>query len=267
MSFNNLLDLNAAVEGVKNFTNPAVCIIKHNNPTGVAENKELAVAFLNAWSCDKLSAFGGIIGINKKIDVATAGFIINSGFMECVVAPGFEKEALKILKEKKNLRLIKFDFKKTKESPFDFKQVYGGLLLQEKDNRKITKKELRVVTKKKPTEVQTEAALFGWNVIRNVKSNAIILVQGKKTVGIGCGQTSRVESVDIAIRKAGKLAKGSILISDAFIPKTDNVELAAKAGIKVIVQTGGSIADNDVTEACNQAGIAMIMTGIRHFKH
>ncbi len=267
LSFNNILDLNAAVEGVKDFAGPAVCIIKHNNPTGVAEDKDLAVAYKNAWVCDKLSAFGGIIGINKKVDLKTASLIAASGFMECIVAVGYDKEALKVLKGKKNLRLIKFDFKKAPEAAFDFKQVCGGLLLQEKDTRKLNKKEIRIVTKKKPTELQIEAALFGWNVIRNVKSNAIILVQGKKTVGIGCGQTSRVESVEIAIRKAGKLAKGSVLVSDAFIPKTDNVELAAKAGIKVIIQTGGSIADKDVIEACDKAGMAMIMTGIRHFKH
>jgi phosphoribosylaminoimidazolecarboxamide formyltransferase/IMP cyclohydrolase len=267
LSFNNFLDLNAAIEGVKGFSQPAVCIIKHNNPTGVAEDKDLAKAYKSAWQCDTLSAFGGIIGLNRKMDAPTATLIVNSGFMECVVAPMFAKDALAVLKQKKNLRILKFDFKRSPENAFDLKQVYGGILLQEKDTRQITKKELRVVTKKKPTEKQLEAALFGWRVIRQVKSNAIILVQGSKTVGIGCGQTSRVESVKIAIRKAGKKAKGAVLVSDAFIPKTDNIALAAEAGVKMIIQTGGSIADDDVIAACDQAGIAMVMTGIRHFKH
>jgi len=267
LSFNNILDLNAAIECVKNFSHPAACIIKHNNPTGVAENKILSKSYQEAWSCDSVSAFGGIIGVNRKIDELTAKAILKSGFMECIIAPGFDPAALKCLTTKKNIRLIKVDFKSVQDNGFDYKKVYGGVLLQKKDTRSLNIKEIRSVTKKKPSKQQIESALFGWNVIKTIKSNAIILVKGSKTVGIGCGQTSRVESVRIAIAKAAEKAKNSILVSDAFIPKTDNVELAAQAGIKVIIQTGGSKADGDVIQTADKFGIAMIMTGVRHFKH
>jgi phosphoribosylaminoimidazolecarboxamide formyltransferase/IMP cyclohydrolase len=163
--------------------------------------------------------------------------------------------------------LIEFDFASIRSGVFDFKKVHGGLLLQEKDERELAPGELKVVTKKKPTKAQTAAMLFGWKVIKNVKSNAVIFVKGKKTIGIGCGQTSRVESVRIAIKQAGKKAKGAILVSDAFLPKTDNVQLAARAGITAIIQTGGSIADEDVIKAADKYKIAMVTTGVRHFKH
>ncbi len=267
LSFNNILDLNAAVEFIKGFNEPAAVVIKHNNPTGVAIDKTLAQAYKQAWACDKISAFGGIIGLNKKVDEQTALAISKSGFMECVIAPGFGNDALKVLKKKKNLRLVELKLKDLKQQSYDLKKVIGGLLVQEFDARDIKSEELRIATKKKPTKAQLDSLLFGWRVIKNVKSNAIILVKGTRTVGIGCGQTSRVESVNIAIDKAGPQTKGSSLISDAFIPKTDNVTLAAKAGIKAIIQTGGSIADEDVIKAADKAGIAMVLTGVRHFKH
>jgi phosphoribosylaminoimidazolecarboxamide formyltransferase/IMP cyclohydrolase len=267
LSFNNILDLNAALDFIQDWDIPAATIIKHGNPTGVSIDETLDKAYKQAHSCDPLSAFGGIIGLNRKVDEKTAQAIIKSGFMECVIAPGFSKEAKSLLTKKKNLRLIELNLKHLGSSGWDLKRVYGGLLVQEKDRRELSENEIRVVTRKKPTKAQLESMLFGWRVIKNVKSNAIVLTKGKKTVGIGCGQTSRVESVNIAIDKAQKNSQGSILISDAFFPKTDNIDLAARAGIKAIIQPGGSIADKQVIEACDKSGIAMIFTGVRHFKH
>jgi len=267
LSFNNLLDLNAAVCVVRDFKDPAAVIIKHNNPTGGSEDKSLAFAYKQAWECDSLSAFGGIIGLNRKVDLKTAQLIVKSGFMECIIAPEYATGALKLLSRKKNLRIIVIDFRKCDKGRYDYKHIDGGLLMQEKDRADIKKEDLQVVTKKKPNAAQIESLLFGWKVIKHIRSNAIILVKGKKTVGIGCGQTSRVESVKIAISKAKSKAKNACLISDAFIPKTDNIKIAAQAGIKAIIQTGGSIADKEVIRACDKAGIAMVTTGIRHFKH
>ncbi len=267
LSFNNIYDLNAALDFVRGFKEPAAVIIKHNNPTGLAQNKDLATAYKQAHSCDPVSAFGGIIGLNAKVDAKTATLIAKSGFMECVLAPGFAREALKVLKAKKNLRLVEMNFKKLAKGGYDYKKVAGGLLLQEKDEFDIAARDLKVVTKKKPTKTQIEGMLFGWRMIKNVKSNAIILVKGQKCVGIGCGQTSRVEAAKIAIAKAGRDAKGSVLISDAFIPHIDNVQLAAKAGIAAIIQTGGSVVDKEVIAEADKAKIAMVMSGIRHFKH
>ncbi|MCK5014109.1 MAG: bifunctional phosphoribosylaminoimidazolecarboxamide formyltransferase/IMP cyclohydrolase [Candidatus Omnitrophica bacterium] len=267
LSFNNILDLDAAVNIAKDFSGPAAVIIKHNNPTGVAQNEKLSKAFAEALSCDPISAFGGIITLNRKVDEATAKEVLKGGFMECVIAPSFAPSAFKLLSKKKNIRLIEFDFASIQSGAFDFKKVHGGLLLQGRDERELDPGELKVVTKKKPTKLQVDAMLFGWKVIKNVKSNAIILVRGKKTIGIGCGQTSRVASVRIAIKQAGKKAKGAILVSDAFLPKTDNVRLAAQAGVTAIIQTGGSIADEDVIKAADKYKIAMVTTGARHFKH
>jgi phosphoribosylaminoimidazolecarboxamide formyltransferase/IMP cyclohydrolase len=267
LSFNNILDLNAAINFVKDFEDPTAVVIKHNNPTGVAQDKNLAKAYKTAFNVDGLSAFGGIIAFNKKVDGETAKAIHASGFMECVIAPGFDKDAVKILSEKKNLRLIELDLKAFKAKPYAIKQVAGGLLLQDADTKDIKAEELKVVSSKKPTKAQIETILFGWKVVKHVTSNAIILVKGRQTVGIGGGLTSRVDAAFHAIRKAGKAAKGSILVSDAFLPKTDTVTIAAKAGINVIVQTGGSIMDEDVIKEANRLKMVMITTGVRHFKH
>jgi phosphoribosylaminoimidazolecarboxamide formyltransferase/IMP cyclohydrolase len=267
LSFNNILDLFAAVDIAYAFKGPAAVVVKHNNPCGVAEDKDLTQAYVNAWSCDKLSAFGGIIGLNRLVDQKTAEAIAKSGFMECVIAPSFSKEAFELLAQKKNVRLMELapeDFVKDKH---DFKKVPGGLLLQDTDTRVLDAAELKVVTKKKPTKAQIESLLFGWKVVKYVKSNAIVLTRGGKTVGIGMGQTSRVDSAQLAIRRAGKLAQGACLASDAFLPKADNVTCAAKAGVKAIIQTGGSIADEEVIKEADKRGIAMVTTGVRHFRH
>jgi phosphoribosylaminoimidazolecarboxamide formyltransferase / IMP cyclohydrolase len=267
LSFNNILDLQAAVAIVRDYENPAAVVIKHNNPSGVAEDKVLEKAFLKALKCDSLSAFGGIIGLNRSVDGKTAKAIAKSGFMECVIAPQFEAEAVAILSAKKNLRLVELDIQGLEDEKYDYKKVAGGLLLQDKDNRVLKAEELKVVTKVAPTKAQIAAMLFGWRLIKHVKSNAIALVKGTQTIGIGAGQTSRVDSALHAIRKAGPLAKGSVLISDAFLPKADTVTFAAKAGVTAIIQTGGSIADEEVIQEANKRKIAMVFTGLRHFKH
>jgi phosphoribosylaminoimidazolecarboxamide formyltransferase/IMP cyclohydrolase len=267
LSFNNILDLNAAVDIMKNFRGPAAVIVKHNNPTGVAESRPLFQAFKEALRCDPVSAFGGMIGLNKKVDEQTARAIAGSGFMEGIIAPAFGASALNILSKKKNLMLIECDLAALQPDAFDFKKVHGGLLVQERDARVLRPNEIRVVSKKKPTEAQIRAMFFGWTVIKYIRSNAIVFAKGTQTIGIGCGQTSRIESLRIAIKQAGKKAAGAVMVSEAFLPKTDNVQLAAKAGIAAIIQTGGSIADGDVIKAADQHKLAMVMTGVRHFKH
>lgn len=267
LSFNNILDLDAAINIVKDFSGPAAVIIKHNNPTGVAEDKDLARAYRVAWEADKLSAFGGIIGLNRPVDLKVAKLIEQSGFMECVIAPRFEDKAFELLAAKKNLRLVELDLTQIKDDKFDLKEVLGGLLLQDKDARTLSAKDLKTVTKKKPAKGQIDAMLFAWTVVKHVRSNAVVLAQGTKTVGIGAGQTSRVGSFKTAVEKAGKQAKGAVMASEAFLPHIDNIQLAKKAGIAAIIQTGGSLADAEVIKAANKAGIAMVFTGVRHFKH
>jgi len=266
LSFNNILDLNAALELVREFSNPAAVIVKHNNPCGVSEDKALDKAFLAAWRCDPLSAFGGIVALNRRLDFKTAKVISKSGFLECIVAAGVDKEEMELFKDKKNLRILElFDLEPIGEP--DFKRVSGGLLLQDKDLETLSMANLKVVTKKKPTKAEIESLIFGWKVAKHVKSNAIILTRQAKTVGIGAGQMSRVDSVMIARKKSGKLSKNSCLASDAFFPKEDAVLEAARAGVKAIIQPGGSIADAEIIKACDKHKISMVFTGIRHFRH
>jgi phosphoribosylaminoimidazolecarboxamide formyltransferase/IMP cyclohydrolase len=267
LSFNNILDINAALEIVKDFKEIAAVAIKHTNPCGVATAKKLSKAFKDAMDCDRLSAFGGIIGLNRKVDVDTAREILKSGFLECIIAPGYEPKALELLKAKsKNLRLLELPFSDAPAEP-DIKKVTGGLLVQDKDTRQVTKKDLKVATRRKPTAKELESLLFAWKVVKHVKSNAIVLVRDTKTIGIGAGQMSRVDSVIISIRKAGKKARGSIMASDAFFPKEDAVKTAAKAKIRAIIQPGGSIADEKIVKEADKAKISMVFTGFRHFKH
>ncbi|HTY44388.1 MAG TPA: bifunctional phosphoribosylaminoimidazolecarboxamide formyltransferase/IMP cyclohydrolase [Patescibacteria group bacterium] len=267
LSFNNILDVQAAVNVIQEFDLPAVVFIKHNNPCGVAENKNLLKAYRDAWNCDRLSAFGGIVGINRKIDLVLATAIAKSGFLECVICPSFAPEALALLKEKKNLRLLEWPQLAQKVADLDFKKVNGGLLVQDSDTLTLDNKNLKVVTKKKPTKSQLESLVFAWKVAKHVKSNAIILAKGTKTVGIGAGQMSRVDSVVIAKTKSGASSRNCCLASDAFFPKEDAILQAAKAGAKAIIQPGGSLADEAVIKACDKHKIAMVFTGIRHFRH
>lgn len=267
LSFNNIIDLSSALDIVREFSEPAAVVIKHTNPCGAATGRSLSLAYEDALNCDPLSAFGSIVGLNRVVDKDTAKAVFSAGFVECVIAPGYKEEALEILKEKKNLRLLKLPNFGEKGDRSDFKRVIGAILLQDKDTQDIERGKLKVVTQVKPTEQQIDSLLFGWKIAKHVKSNAIVLSKGKKTVGIGAGQMSRVDAVIIAARKAGQRAKGSCLASDAFFPQADGVERAEASGVKAIIQPGGSIRDDEVVKAADKAGIAMVFTGMRHFKH
>jgi len=270
LSFNNIIDLNAALEIVKEFDDPAATIIKHTNPCGTATAKDLNQAYIDALDCDRLSAFGSIVGFNRPVDVRLAETILKEAdFVECIIAPSYEPNALEALKTKKNLRLIEVKDFSSKPKAFDkdMKKVVGGLLVQDRDIVRTSESDLKVVTKIKPTKEEMKSLLFGWIVAKHVKSNAIVLSQGTKTVGVGAGQMSRVDSVMIASKKAGPRAKGCTLASDAFFPKEDGIEEAARAGAKAIIQPGGSIRDKEVIAMADKLGIAMVFTGARHFKH
>jgi len=269
LSFNNIIDLNGALEIVKEFSEPTATVIKHTNPCGTASGPTLEKAYTDALSCDPLSAFGSVVGLNRKVDAKTAAAIAGAGFVECVIAPAYDGEAMEILKSKKNLRILEvpgFD-KRPKVFEPDMKKVVGGMLLQSRDVKRLTERDLKIVTKKKPTPKQIASMLFGWKVVKHVKSNAIVLCRDTMTVGVGAGQMSRVDSVIIASRKAGKRATGSILASDAFFPKPDGIEAAKKAGALAIIQPGGSVQDKEVIKAANKLGMSMVFTGVRHFLH
>jgi phosphoribosylaminoimidazolecarboxamide formyltransferase/IMP cyclohydrolase len=266
LSFNNILDLNSAYELAKEFSLPAAVIVKHNNPCGVAEDKSLEKAFLAAWKCDPLSAFGGIVALNRPLGLRTAKIIAQSGFLECIIAPSIEKDAGECFKDKKNLRLIECPDLEPVAEP-DLKRISGWLLLQDKDLATLEASSLKAVTKRKPTKQEMESLLFAWKVAKHVRSNAIVLARAKATVGIGAGQMSRVDAVMIAKRKAAKLVKNSCLASDAFFPKEDAVVEAAKAGVRAVIQPGGSIADAEIIKACDKYKVAMVTCGMRHFKH
>ena len=278
LSFNNIIDLNAALEIVKEFTEPAATIIKHTNPCGTATAKNLKQAYIDALDCDRLSAFGSIVGFNKLVDMDVANIILKEAdFVECIIAPSYEFQALEALKTKKNLRLLEVkNFLpglvegpgfKTANVDKDMKKVVGGMLVQDRDLAMLNEADLKFVTKIKPTKEQLASLLFGWVVAKHVKSNSIVLCQGNKTVGVGAGQMSRVDSVTIACKKAGSRAKGSTLASDAFFPKEDGIEQAHQGGIIAIIQPGGSIRDTEVIKVADSLGIAMVFTGVRHFKH
>lgn len=267
LSFNNILDLNAAVNIVKEFTLPAVVFVKHNNPCGVAENKNIYKAYTDAWQSDALSAFGGIVSVNREIDLRLAKLIAKSGFLECIICPRFAGDALELLKAKKNIRLLELPTVAEPVTQFDYKRVAGGLLIQDEDTVTYDQSSLKVVTKKKPSKTEMDSLLFAWKVAKHVKSNAIVLAQGTRTVGIGAGQMSRVDSVYIATKKAGKLAKAAMLASDAFFPKEDAIKLAARFKVKAIIQPGGSIADEAIIAAADKCKIPMVFTGVRHFRH
>jgi len=267
LSFNNIIDLDAALEIVKAFKEPAASVIKHTNPCGAAQDAVLKKAYVDALACDRVSAFGSIVGLNRKVDADTAEAIASAGFTECVIAPGYEEGALKILKAKKNLRLIEVGDLKGVEKDYDLKKVVGGVLMQDRDVLSVEEKDLKIATKKKPTKDEIRSLLFGWKIVKHVRSNAIVLCDGTKTVGVGAGQMSRVDSMIIAIRKSAGRCKGATCASDAFFPKEDAIEEAKKAGITSIIQPGGSINDELVIKACDEAGISMVFTGARHFKH
>ena len=267
LSYNNILDLNAALELVREFDETAAVIIKHTNPCGVAIGNNLVSAYREARETDPLSAFGGIIGFNKNVDEETAKEIAST-FIEAVIAPDYDESALAILKEKKNIRLLKLsNFKEKTEKEYDLRNVSGGLLLQDKDSVTLNEDNLKVVTNRQPTEKEWSAMRFAWKVAKHVKSNAIIYATKNETVGIGAGQMSRVDSSKLAAMKANKPIQGTAMASDAFFPFRDSVDEAAKVGGTAIIQPGGSVKDEEVIAAANEHNIAMVFTGIRHFKH
>jgi len=268
LSFNNLLDLDSAYRIVTDFQKPAVAIVKHAGPCGVGLGKTLEEAFQKAWESDPESAFGGVVGVNRAVDLSLAKRIVESGFLEGVGFPAIRQGALRILRRKKNLRLVPFEaLKRAGKVQREFKQISGGLLVQTEDHAEVRLPRLKRVTKRKPTSEELASLLFAFKVAKHVRSNAIVIVQGEATVGIGGGQSSRVGAVRLAIEKAGPRAEGAVLASDGFFPFPDNVEVAAHAGIRAIIQPGGSIRDREVIEVCDRSGIAMVFTGIRHFKH
>jgi phosphoribosylaminoimidazolecarboxamide formyltransferase/IMP cyclohydrolase len=278
LSYNNLNDTNAAFELVSEFSDPAVAIIKHANPCGVATGKTMLEAYKLALQCDPVSAFGGIIALNRPLDKDTAAEIIKI-FVEVIIAPSVEPAALEILKKKDKIRVLATGAMPGRESlpPRIVTRIAGGLLIQDADSAHINKHDLKVVTKREPTEKELEDMLFAFTVAKHVKSNAIIYAKDGATVGIGAGQMSRIDSSRIAAWKAGEaaknaglsesLAKGSVVASDAFFPFADGLISAAEAGVTAVIQPGGSIRDSEVIEAANERGLAMVFTGIRHFRH
>jgi len=268
LSYNNINDANGALELLKEFEEPTVIIVKHANPCGVASAETIKDAYLNAYESDPVSAFGGIIAANRQIDAETAGEI-SKVFYEIVVAPSYTEEALEILKKKKNIRLLELDdiMYRQPKGTYDMKRVAGGLLVQEYDSELLNEEDLKCVTEAKPTEEQMKDLIFAMKVVKHTKSNAIVLAKNGATIGVGPGQTNRVTALRIAIEYGKGKTEGAVMASDAFFPFPDCVEEAHKAGIKAIIQPGGSIRDQESIDACNKYGIAMIFTGMRHFKH
>lgn len=269
LSFNNLLDLEAAWNIIKDFGQEKVAVIvKHNNPCGVGQGNTLLEAYQRALSCDPVSAYGGIVAASFTMDEESAREM-NRLFLELTIAPAYTEGALKVLKEKKNLRIIELPLSKLPLPDMDFKKISGGFLAQEKDILR-NMAELKAVTKRNPSDEEMQALIFAWIVCKNVKSNAIVYATKNQTIGIGGGQTSRVDSSEIAVlkaRKHGLNTKGTVLASDAFFPFRDGVDAAAKAGATAVIQPGGSIRDEEVIQACNENNMAMVFTGVRHFKH
>ncbi len=269
LSYNNILDLDAAWSLCREFTVPAAAVIKHTNPCGVALGDDVAIAYEKAHAVDPVSAFGSVVALNRTVDVTVAEKIAST-FVEAVIAPAFLEEALEILTQKKNIRLMYMgEEREGLTSAIDIKRVDGGILLQDADTSMDDRKDMKVVTETQPTEEEWEDLLFSWRVAKHIKSNAILVVRDLQAVGVGAGQMSRVDSSELAIKKAGgaKACKDAIVASDAFFPFRDSIDALAKAGIKAIIQPGGSMRDEEVITACNEHKIAMVFTGKRHFRH
>ena len=272
LSYNNILDLDSALNLAREVASPASAVIKHNNPCGCAVGTTLEEAFRRAYEGDPLSAYGGVIAFNREVDAATAMQLTEPGrFVECVIAPDFSREAFEILTTrpswKKNVRLLRTGPLDTLPTGLDYRRISGGLLVQVKDSGGDDFANVNVVTRRSPSEQELADLRFAWTVCKHVKSNAIVLAKQGMVVGVGAGQMSRVDSTFMAIRKAGERAKGSVLASDAFFPFRDNLDEAARAGVTAAVQPGGSMRDADSVAACDEHGLAMVCTGVRHFRH
>lgn len=269
LSYNNMVDADTALSCVKCFSEPACVIVKHANPCGAAIGSNSFIAYKQAYLADPASAFGGIIALNRPLDLKTATEIIKNQFVEVIIAPGIEDSALYCFSKKPNVRVLQYDINQ-RAAETEYKRVYGGLLMQTSDNICFDEATLSCVTKRKPASSEYQNLLFAWRVAQFVKSNAIVLAKNKMTIGIGAGQSSRIYSIKIALMKAldaGFDTQGSVMASDAFFPFRDGVDAAEKAGISAIIQPGGSMRDNEVIAAADEANIAMIFTGIRHFRH
>jgi len=267
LSYNNLVDLDAAWSLVQEFADPACAIVKHNNPCGTAEQRTLAEAYRQALACDAVSAFGGVLAFNRTVDGDTAAEVAKL-FVECIVAPGYDSAAREALAGKKNLRLMQMGaLPGEKKFLWDLKRISGGVLVQEPDSLTIAESDLKVVTKRQPSREELRDLLFGWKIAKHVKSNAIVFARAGRTLGIGAGQMSRVDSVKIAVLKAQATLAGSAVASDAFFPFPDGVEEAARAGAAAVIQPGGSVRDAEVIAAADRLGLAMVFTGVRHFRH
>ncbi|HSR53533.1 MAG TPA: bifunctional phosphoribosylaminoimidazolecarboxamide formyltransferase/IMP cyclohydrolase [Acidobacteriota bacterium] len=264
LSFNNYLDLQAAWDLGREFEQPSCVIVKHNNPCGVAQAESPCEAYRRALECDSLSAFGSIIAFNRQVDAETAQ-AMRKLFVEAVIAPAYEADALEVFSAKKNLRVMLADG--SPPDPWQFKKVDGGFLVQDADLQTVSRGDLKTVTQRVPSESELDDLLFAWRVCKHVKSNAIVYAKDGRTVGIGAGQMSRVDSVILAARKAKLHLEGAVMASDAFFPFRDGVDEAAKAGIAAVIQPGGSKRDDEVIEACDEHGMAMVLTSMRHFRH
>ena len=267
LSFNNIVDIDSAWQLCNYFADPMVAIIKHNNPCGAAKAEDLKEAFKKALACDPVSAFGSIIACNREVDEDLVKEI-GKLFVEAIIAPGYSKKALELLKQKKNLRIMQCPLINTGGTKvMDYKKISGGFLIQDFDKAQLGINEIKTVTKKEATLGQMDDLFFAWGVAKHVKSNTIVFVKDGATVGIGAGQMSRIDATIIAARKAGDNTKGAVMASDAFFPFRDNVDLAAKHGISAIIQPGGSIRDQESINAANEHGMIMVFTGRRHFRH
>ena len=265
MSFNNYVDAEAAWQLVSDFEQTACAIIKHTNPAGAALGETCVEAYVKALATDPVSAFGGIIAFNRRVDVAAAQEV-RKIFTEVVIAPDYDPEALEVLRSKKNLRVIRMSSMEQSRK-IEVKEIGGGMLVQTADNHKLSRSELNVVTERQPSEEEIEALLFAWIVCKHTKSNAIVYARAGQTVGVGAGQMSRVDSVKIGAMRAQLPVKGSVLASDAFFPFRDGIDEAARHEITAVIQPGGSVRDDEVIAAANEHGLAMVFTGVRHFKH
>ncbi len=270
-SFNNMLDLDTAWTIATDFPQPTVAIVKHQNPCGIASHDDVAEAYKRAFACDTVSAFGGILGVNRPV---TAPFAeaMRETFYEAIIAPEYEERALEILRERRNLEVLLTsggEGRRRREArrPFDYKRVAGGILVQTPDEPLADQSSFRVVTERHPTLEELTDLLFSWRCVRHVKSNAIVLAKGLATVGIGPGQLSRVVAVEVAVRKAGERARLAVMASDAYFPFPDGIEVAARAGVTAIIQPGGSVRDQMMIETANRHRMAMLFTGRRHFRH
>ncbi|MBM7553409.1 bifunctional phosphoribosylaminoimidazolecarboxamide formyltransferase/IMP cyclohydrolase [Thalassobacillus pellis] len=266
LSYNNIQDANAALEILLEFSKPAAVAVKHMNPCGVGTGESIEQAYQKAYEGDPVSIFGGIVAVNREVDLTTAEKM-KEIFLEIIIAPKFSADALEVLKQKKNLRLLEVELEKPVHQPRKLTSVSGGVLVQDTDQGSLDDVELKVATERKPTEQELEDLKLSWQVVKHVKSNAIVVAKADQTLGVGAGQMNRVGAAKIALEQAGEKARGAVMASDAFFPMPDTVEAAAEAGITAIIQPGGSKRDQDSIDACNKHGVAMVFTSMRHFKH